>query len=313
MHVGTQGFSPRTRSDAQLLRFGEDQGRIALRGTRESSAVAIELTLRSEQGKRATLNGASLRAAEQLRNEIATLVFTPDRLAVVKGGPAVRRAYFDRIIGRLFPARVSLAIEYAGAVAQRNAALRRIGAGLSSRDALDPWTTQVVELGRALVETRTEVIALLAAPFALYENFTPRYENLPTPDPAAAAAKSAISAGLSLSLTQAWLPQTVFTWQVPAWTLSVEAFFYAIFPFASLWVMRLSPRPLRLAAVVFYLLTVVGPVLKAILHPGDIGARLLIHNPLFRWPEFLLGMCLGKMFLDRRCRPAEAARCPNDL
>ena len=166
LHVGTQGFSPRTRSDAQLLRFGEDQGRIALRGTRETSAVAIELTLRSEQGKRATLNGASLRAAEQLRNEIATLVFTPDRLAVVKGGPAVRRAYFDRIIGRLFPARVSLAIEYAGAVAQRNAALRRIGAGLSSRDALDPWTTQVVELGRALVETRTEVIALLAAPFA---------------------------------------------------------------------------------------------------------------------------------------------------
>jgi DNA replication and repair protein RecF len=32
LHVGTQGFSPRTRSDAQLIRFGEDAGRVSLRG-----------------------------------------------------------------------------------------------------------------------------------------------------------------------------------------------------------------------------------------------------------------------------------------
>ena len=32
LHVGTQGFSPRTRADAQLVRFGERTGRIALRG-----------------------------------------------------------------------------------------------------------------------------------------------------------------------------------------------------------------------------------------------------------------------------------------
>ena len=51
------------------------------------------------QAKRAKLNGAPLRSAEQLRGEVATLVFTPDRLAVVKGGPAARRAYFDRTLG----------------------------------------------------------------------------------------------------------------------------------------------------------------------------------------------------------------------
>ena len=166
LHVGTQGFSPRTRSDTQLLRFGETQGRIALQGVRTASPVAIELTLRTDQGKRATLNGAPLRAAEQLRHEVATLVFTPDRLAVVKGGPAVRRAYFDRTLARLFPARSGLSIEYAAAVAQRNAALRRMVAGFSTRDALDPWTARVAELGAALVEARTEVVALLAPVFA---------------------------------------------------------------------------------------------------------------------------------------------------
>ena len=166
LHVGTQGFSPRTRADAQLIRFGERTGRIALKGARGESTVELELAIEAGEGKRAKLNGAPLRAAEQLRSEVATLVFTPDRLAVVKGGPAVRRAYFDRALGRLAPARAQLSTEYAAAVAQRNASLRRIAAGFSSRDALAPWTEQVATLGRDLVEARSEAIAWLAPGFA---------------------------------------------------------------------------------------------------------------------------------------------------
>ncbi|MDP9304205.1 MAG: DNA replication and repair protein RecF [Actinomycetota bacterium] len=166
LHVGTQGFSPRTRSDAQLVRFGEQAGRIALRGTRGETKVELEVTVELGEGKRAKLNGAPLRSAEQLRSEVAMLVFTPDRLAVVKGGPAVRRAYFDRALGRLAPARASLSVEYAAAVAQRNAALRRAAGGYSSRDAIGPWTEQVATLGSRLVESRTEVVASLAPGFA---------------------------------------------------------------------------------------------------------------------------------------------------
>jgi DNA replication and repair protein RecF len=166
LHVGTQGFSPRTRADAQLIRFGATAGRIGLRGERGGSAVELELTVELGEGKRAKLNGAPMRAAEQLRLEVATLVFTPDRLAVVKGGPAVRRAYFDRTLGRLAPARATLAAEYGAALAQRNASLRRIAGGYSSRDALAPWTEQVAGLGRQLVESRNEVVAALAPGFA---------------------------------------------------------------------------------------------------------------------------------------------------
>jgi DNA replication and repair protein RecF len=166
LHVGTQGFSPRTRSDAELIRFGADAGRVALRGRRGDSNVELEVTLRAGEGKRAKLNGAALRAAEQLRGEIGTLVFTPDRLSVVKGGPAVRRAYFDRALGRLAPARAGLPLDYASALAQRNAALRRVAAGFSSRNALEPWTDQVATLGSGLVEARVETLSTLAPGFA---------------------------------------------------------------------------------------------------------------------------------------------------
>jgi DNA replication and repair protein RecF len=164
--VGTQGFSPRTRVDAQLVRFGESVGRIALKGRRGETPLELELTVAAGEGKRAKLNGAQLRAAEQLRSEVATLVFTPDRLAVVKSGPAARRAYFDRALGRLAPARAQLPTEYSAAIAQRNAALRRVAGGYSSRDALSPWTEQVASLGRQLVEARGEVLAALAPGFA---------------------------------------------------------------------------------------------------------------------------------------------------
>jgi DNA replication and repair protein RecF len=165
LHVGTQGFSPRTRNDAQLIRFGAEAGRIELTGDRSGSKLEIELTLRPGEAKRAQLNGAPLRAAEQLRAEIATLVFTPDRLVVVKGGPAARRAYFDRTLGRLFPARATVPAEYAAAVAQRNAALRRVAIGVSSREAVMPWTQKVGELGETLVAARAETLDALRGLF----------------------------------------------------------------------------------------------------------------------------------------------------
>ena len=165
MHVGAQGFSPRTRSDGEVVRFGAPAGRIALRGQRAGAPLELEVTLQVRAGKKAKVNGAPLRAAEQLRSEVAALVFTPDRLAIVKGSPVVRRSYFDRALGRIAPARASLPIEYGAAVGQRNAALRRISLGLSSRAALAPWTERVATLGSALVSARTDALGRLVGPF----------------------------------------------------------------------------------------------------------------------------------------------------
>jgi DNA replication and repair protein RecF len=166
LHLGTQGFSPRARSDAQMVRFGSEAGRVALRGENAATPFEVELGLSPRESRRARLNGEPLRSAEQLRHELRTLVFTPDRLAVVKSAPATRRAYLDRALGRIFPARSSVPVEYAAAVGQRNAALRRLAAGASSRDAIEPWTETIVSLGSTLVEARRATLDLLLPAFA---------------------------------------------------------------------------------------------------------------------------------------------------
>jgi DNA replication and repair protein RecF len=70
------------------------------------------------------------------------------------------------VLGRLYPARSGVPAEYGAAVAQRNAALRRVTFGASSRDAVGPWTQRVAELGESLVTARHEAIATLAPSFA---------------------------------------------------------------------------------------------------------------------------------------------------
>jgi len=166
LHVGTQGFSPRTRSDMQLIRQGATAARIELTGHKGPVPATVSVSLSATEPKRARLDGAALRSAEQLRGELATLVFTPDRLVVVKGGPAARRAYLDRSLGRLYPARAHISLDYAAAVGQRNAALRRVALGASERNALAPWTAQVADLGAMLTAARRDGIELLQPGFA---------------------------------------------------------------------------------------------------------------------------------------------------
>jgi DNA replication and repair protein RecF len=167
VHMGTQGFSPRTHRDARAIRFGAAGARIEVEGmSPEAVCFRSEVTITTGGTKRISIDGADTPGPEALRRRFPVLAFTPDRLAIVKGGPVVRRAYLDRTLGRLFPARADLPGEYSRALAQRNAALRRTRERLSTRDALAPWTDALVTLGAALEHARRRAVADLDTPFA---------------------------------------------------------------------------------------------------------------------------------------------------
>jgi DNA replication and repair protein RecF len=204
LHVGTQGFSPRTRAERELVRFGEREAALSLALIRDGVRHEVRVRLALGAAKTAELDGARLPSADSLRSRLPALVFTPDRLAVVKGGPAARRAYFDRVVGRLQPARAGLPSEYAATLAQRNAALRRVQLGLSGRDALEPWTVRLAELGARLVEARRELLSELAPGFGEragelgLEAATLTYEGEP---PSAAALTARVDADVTRGAT----------------------------------------------------------------------------------------------------------------
>jgi DNA replication and repair protein RecF len=147
------------------VRRGAETAAVRVEGTRGGAPLGIDVRLGVREPKRLRLNGAVVSSTDQLRARVHTLVFTPDRLAVVKGGPAARRGYFDRSLVRLLPARADAPVAYGATLGQRNAALRRVAAGLSPRDVLEPWTDALADAAAALVDARRAALLLLAGPF----------------------------------------------------------------------------------------------------------------------------------------------------
>ena len=93
-------------------------------------------------------------------------IFVPDRLALVKGPPALRRAHLDRLCAALWPARAEARRRYGRALAQRNALLGRVRSGAAPVDSLVAWERELATMGVELIGSRREAVGLLASEFA---------------------------------------------------------------------------------------------------------------------------------------------------
>jgi peptidoglycan/LPS O-acetylase OafA/YrhL len=109
---------------------------------------------------------------------------------------------------------------------------------------------------------------------------------------------TSLFAAAALTLVQSWSSATVLIWNSPAWSLSVEAFFYLLFPFVAPAILRLKPHSLLVAALVFWIISLAGPL--AALVTTHFDRNFWMFNPLVRLPEFLLGIALGKFWLTRK-------------
>jgi peptidoglycan/LPS O-acetylase OafA/YrhL len=112
---------------------------------------------------------------------------------------------------------------------------------------------------------------------------------------------SRVLASLVLTPTflQSWWPPALYLWNFPSWSLSVEAFFYALFPLLAVAAARLSRRNLLLIALVFIVATA---FVRDALYLRLSGAEEPLHSlpdyfPALSLAQFVLGIALGRLFL----------------
>ncbi len=166
VYFGCLGRSCRTNNERELVRFGADSARVVVDTLGVDGPHELAVGFAAGEPKRMRVDGAPVERLLETPARPLVSVFLPDRLELVKGPPAVRRAHLDQLVSALWPSRIANRRAYAQALAQRNALLSRIRATGSGRASLTSWDAQLARHGIALMGDRAEAVDAISERFA---------------------------------------------------------------------------------------------------------------------------------------------------
>jgi DNA replication and repair protein RecF len=165
LYFACTGRSCRTNNEREMIRFGSGTTRTVLSCQGEDGLHELTVGFSAGQPKVMRADGATVERLLDLESRPLVSVFLPDRLELIKGAPALRRAHLDQFVAALWPARSDTRRLYGQALAQRNALIARIRKGGAGAGSLATWDAQLARHGIALMDDRRRAVELIAGPF----------------------------------------------------------------------------------------------------------------------------------------------------
>jgi DNA replication and repair protein RecF len=166
LYFACTGRSCRTGSEREVVRFGAQLTRLELETEDDQGRHDVSVGFEPGESKRLRADGAPVERLTDSPARPLVAVFLPDRLELVLGAPALRRAHLDQVVAALWPARASTRREYSAALAQRNALIAAVRAGRAGRSSLPAWDAALARHGIELMRDRAEVVGRLRERFA---------------------------------------------------------------------------------------------------------------------------------------------------
>src|SRR5215468_5718106 len=143
LYFGCTGRSCRTSNEREVVRFGAAAARVEVQGHDRDGEHELSVGFQPGETKRFRVDGAPAERLIDAPHRPLLSVFLPDRLELVKGPPALRRAHLDQLVAALWPARGATRRAYSQALAQRNALIARVRAGRAERSSLQAWNLEL--------------------------------------------------------------------------------------------------------------------------------------------------------------------------
>lgn len=158
--------SPRTTSSGDLLLWNEDAALVEADVARPPADVTLSLRFQRDPStgrvSRVTAVDGKPRPARAILGVCPVVLFWPEDLALVRGGPDGRRRFLDVILAQTDPQSVAHMSRYRRVLEQRNVLLHQLRLGGGARDSLNSFTSELAHHGAWLGVARSRLVVSLA-------------------------------------------------------------------------------------------------------------------------------------------------------
>ena len=150
------GKSFRTKKDKEMIKLNEQNALVEVEYEKSDRDGKIKIEIGNK--KNIYLNGIKIKKLSELLGNLNIVIFTPDDINILKGGPQNRRRFLDIMISQLRPNYMHILNLYIKTMEQRNNYLRQIKEEHKDENLLEIWDEKLAEYAIKIYEYRKEFI-----------------------------------------------------------------------------------------------------------------------------------------------------------
>ena len=154
------GKSFRPAKEAELIRFGEDSARVFNEFHDSIRRQTLSMRLFAGRARRVVeQNGMKVDKMSEMVGAFRVVLFCPEHLSLIQGGPELRRNYLNVALSQLRPLYLQALQRYNRILKERNALLKRAPEDMATFRATEPmWSAQLAREAAAVTVHRARYV-----------------------------------------------------------------------------------------------------------------------------------------------------------
>ena len=162
IYLFSRGRSFRGREDKELVRFGDEGFRIYIEYEDQCGGESLEYALFGRERLRKK-NDYRISKVTEMIGSFKSVLFYPDNLSLVKGGPEERRGFLNVAASACYPLYIKYYSNYKKALENRNCILKMMQKGYyyDSRE-LESWSASMAEYASHIYVFRKDYVKRLS-------------------------------------------------------------------------------------------------------------------------------------------------------
>ncbi|MBO5223630.1 MAG: DNA replication/repair protein RecF [Clostridia bacterium] len=152
------GKSMRTSREKELIKWDEECARIKAVVQSGQVSKRLDVALYQQKSKTVKINSVPISKMGELMGVVATVLFSPDEIGIIKNAPSDRRRFIDISLCQLSKAYFYALNRYNKILLQRNTLLK---SGRADENSLAVWDIQLVSEGARIAKSRAGFIKRL--------------------------------------------------------------------------------------------------------------------------------------------------------